>query len=184
MLFALTEAGERETLHPFSLHATGAQPRGEASAPPPGTDAFHISATSICDEPRNGRVWYPLQSSPHPDMELSDSRHLRISAVERGRMSARRLDALETAGPPPFRRVRGPGSSQASRGFDHPGRCQFSGTSATILSGPPLPPPILAGRAMTRAPVGGSSPRLATFSKPGMFRSSNMRWAMKSCDCP
>ena len=44
-------------------------------------------------------------------------------------------------------------------------------TTATILSGPPLPPRIFMGRAMTVKPVAGNSSRWATFSNAGMFRS-------------
>lgn len=43
------------------------------------------------------------------------------------------------------------------------------GTNPTIRSGPPLPPSIFIGSARTKLPVGGNSPRFATFSKPGMF---------------
>ena len=41
------------------------------------------------------------------------------------------------------------------------------GTIATIRSGPPLPPLIFIGSAMTKLPVAGRRSRLATFSKAG-----------------
>ena len=41
------------------------------------------------------------------------------------------------------------------------------GSSATIRSGPPEPPPIFMGSAMTQAPASGSSLRSARFSRPG-----------------
>ena len=43
------------------------------------------------------------------------------------------------------------------------------GNRATILSGPPLPPSIFIGNAVTLAPAGGKAASEATFSKIGMF---------------
>jgi hypothetical protein len=43
------------------------------------------------------------------------------------------------------------------------------GIIATIRKGPPLPPFIFIGNAITNAPLTGSLSRLATFSKPGIF---------------
>src|SRR5207249_10633503 len=43
------------------------------------------------------------------------------------------------------------------------------GSRATIRSGPPLPPLIFIGSAITNAPVTGSSSKCATFSNAGTF---------------
>ena len=45
----------------------------------------------------------------------------------------------------------------------------YRGSSATIRTGPPEPPAIFIGSAITQAPVAGSSSRLARFSRPGTF---------------
>jgi len=45
----------------------------------------------------------------------------------------------------------------------------YCGTTATILSGPPLPPRIFIGSATTKLPVRGSRSSCATFSNAGMF---------------
>src|SRR6185295_18357187 len=59
-----------------------------------------------------------------------------------------------------------------------------SGTNATILTGPPEPPAIFIGRAITQAPVSGSSSRFATFSNPGTLAPRATWWTMKSFDGP
>ena len=54
-----------------------------------------------------------------------------------------------------------------------------------MRTGPPEPPAIFIGSAMTQAPVGGSSSRFATFSRPGHVRArSAIWWTMKSFDGP
>ena len=72
-----------------------------------------------------------------------------------------------------------------------PGLCPFpvrlgksQGTMATIRSGPPLPPRIFMGSAITRKPVSGRRSRCATFSNAGMFSANRMRWDWKSDDWP
>src|SRR5262249_17456779 len=49
------------------------------------------------------------------------------------------------------------------------------GTSAIARTGPPLPPSIFMGNAITVAPTGGSSSRLARFSSPPTFCAVAMR---------
>jgi hypothetical protein len=46
---------------------------------------------------------------------------------------------------------------------------------ATILNGPPLPPLIFIGNAITEKPFAGNCSRFATFSNAGMFLSNRMR---------
>src|SRR5262245_14566506 len=43
--------------------------------------------------------------------------------------------------------------------------CRYFLTSAKIRAGPPVPFSIFIGATMTKAPVGGMAPRLATFSR-------------------
>jgi hypothetical protein len=61
---------------------------------------------------------------------------------------------------------------------------QASGSMAMIRRGAPLPPLMRMGRASTKAPVGGSLSRLATFSKAGISALKRMRWLSKRLDCP
>ena len=58
------------------------------------------------------------------------------------------------------------------------------GTSAIARSGPPEPPSIFIGSAMSSAPRTGSWSRLVRFSKPGTFRAAATRWTWKSVDRP
>ena len=58
------------------------------------------------------------------------------------------------------------------------------GTSAIARSGPPDPPSIFIGSAMSSAPRTGSWSRFVRFSKPGTFRAAATRWTWKSVDRP
>ena len=58
------------------------------------------------------------------------------------------------------------------------------GTSATTRTGPPEPPSILIGSAITVAPRGGSRSRFVRFSRPGTFFSAAILCTTKSFDFP
>src|SRR6185503_6139255 len=50
------------------------------------------------------------------------------------------------------------------------------GNVATMRSGPPLPPRIFIGSAITNAPVAGTADRCATFSNAGMSAANKIWW--------
>src|SRR6185295_9552723 len=54
----------------------------------------------------------------------------------------------------------------------------------TLRSGPPEPPPIFIGSAITYAPVTGTLSRLATFSNAGMFDANSRRCTTYVADWP
>jgi hypothetical protein len=60
----------------------------------------------------------------------------------------------------------------------------WRGTSATARSGPPEPPTVLIGSAITHAPRAGRLPRFVRFSRPGTFAAAAVRCTMKSVDAP
>ena len=60
-----------------------------------------------------------------------------------------------------------------------------AGTRATARSGPPDPPAIFMGSAITQAPVSGSSSRRVRFSRPGrLAAAATTWWTAKSADGP
>ena len=60
----------------------------------------------------------------------------------------------------------------------------YSGTCATMRSGPPEPPSIFIGSATMVAPTGGSADMSATFSKAGMSLVISATWVSKFFDWP
>ena len=65
-----------------------------------------------------------------------------------------------------------------------PARGQRRGTIAIARSGPPEPPSIFIGSAMTRKFLLGSRRRFATFSNTGTPAAPSTRWLSNSFDCP
>ena len=55
---------------------------------------------------------------------------------------------------------------------------------AMVRSGPPLPPSIFIGSAITWKPSAGTRLRLVTFSNTGTWAAESTRWARKSVDWP
>ena len=55
---------------------------------------------------------------------------------------------------------------------------------ATTRTGPPEPPSIFIGSAISRVPVAGSASRLVRFSRPATFAAPAMRCTGKSCERP
>ena len=59
-----------------------------------------------------------------------------------------------------------------------------AGTTATTRTGPPDPPSIFMGNAISVAPVGGTWSRLVRFSRPTTCRAAATRWTTKSEEWP
>jgi hypothetical protein len=53
-----------------------------------------------------------------------------------------------------------------------------------MRSGPPLPPRIFMGSAITNAPVAGTADRCATFSNAGMSAANKIWWVSNVADRP
>jgi hypothetical protein len=88
----------------------------------------------------------------------------------------------------PNRRREATDSSDGGGGTDSKNeamaRAAQRGTRATARSGPPEPPSIFIGRAMTTAPRAGSRSRFVRFSNPGTFLAAAIRCTWKSVERP
>ena len=81
---------------------------------------------------------------------------------------------------PAHRRAGAPTDGTFRRYAPAASRC--AGTTATMRSGPPLPPRIFIGNAMTSKPAVGRRSRLAMFSSTGMLAANKAWWASKRVD--
>ncbi len=156
-----------------------------------------ISPSSIPPDPVTGFCILPRSRTMRAICWRSGS-PVSASACRSWRNEAESIESARTETASSFSSARGVASSRRASWGRTPGGSSERwrpkgcgtigpygyGTSATMRSGPPEPPAIFIGRAMTHAPHSGSASRLATFSRPGTLAPLATTCTRKSFDAP